>query len=164
MMFESQRDHLKFQLEIFLNKLIEVVCTESQRVTYEHKELALEMVLRLYRIPGFLTQLYLNFDCGMYTSNIFEDLTKMLSKNAFPVTGLYSTHFLSLDALLSVIESIEAQCQRRIGGGVGSRVEEAAAVESASGQGNEERTPEVPVNRCSGHQFAATAVSGSDVG
>ena len=31
MMFENQRDHLKFQLEIFLNKLIEVVCTESQR-------------------------------------------------------------------------------------------------------------------------------------
>lgn len=50
----------------------------------------------------------------MYTSNIFEDLTKMLSKNAFPVTGLYSTHFLSLDALLTVIESIEAQCQRRM--------------------------------------------------
>ncbi len=70
--------------------------------------------MRLYRLPGFLTQLYLNFDCDMYTSNVFEDLTKMLSKNAFPVTGLYSTHFLSLDALLTVVEVIETQCQKRI--------------------------------------------------
>ena len=114
MMFESQRKHLKYQTEIFLNRLIEVVCSEQQKITYEHKELALEIVVRFYRIPGFQTQLYLNFDCDMYTSNIFEDLTKMLSKNAFPVTGLYSTHFLSLDALLTVIESIEAQCQRRM--------------------------------------------------
>ena len=161
MMFESQRDHLKFQLEIFLNKLIEVVCTESQRVTYEHKELALEMVLRLYRIPGFLTQLYLNFDCGMYTSNIFEDLTKMLSKNAFPVTGLYSTHFLSLDALLSVIESIEAQCQRRIGGGVGSSAEGPTVESTIAGkEGHAASSAGPPFNRCSGYQFATTSTTG----
>jgi brefeldin A-resistance guanine nucleotide exchange factor 1 len=116
MMFEHQRRHLKYQLEIYMSRLIEVVCSESQKVTYEHKELALEVIVRYYRIPGFLTQLYLNFDCDMYTANAFEDLTKMLSKNAFPVTGLYSTHFLSLDALLTVIESIEEQCQRRIAG------------------------------------------------
>ncbi len=83
-------------------------------MTYEHKELGLDLIVRLYRLPGFLTQLYLNFDCDMYASNVFEDLTKMLSKNAFPVTGLYSTHFLSLDALLTVVEVIESQCQKRI--------------------------------------------------
>lgn len=52
MMFESQRKHLKYQTEIFLNRLIEVVCSEQQKITYEHKELALEIVVRFYRIPG----------------------------------------------------------------------------------------------------------------
>jgi hypothetical protein len=35
-------------------------------------------------------------------------------QNAFPVAGLYSTHILSLDALLAVIESIEQHCHHRI--------------------------------------------------
>lgn len=30
-------------------------------------------------------------------------------QNAFPVSGLYTTHLLSLDALLTVVESIEAR-------------------------------------------------------
>lgn len=114
-MFATQRKHLKYQLEIFLSRLMEVVNNESNnKITYEHKELVLDMVVRLYKIPDFITQLYVNYDCDMYTHNIFEDLTKMLSKNAFPVTGLYSTQFLSLDALLTVVEAIEKQCQSRI--------------------------------------------------
>jgi len=35
-------------------------------------------------------------------------------QNAFPVAGLYSTHLLSLDALLAVIDSIEQHCHHRI--------------------------------------------------
>jgi hypothetical protein len=35
-------------------------------------------------------------------------------QNAFPVSGLYSTHILSLDALLAVIDSIEQHCHHRI--------------------------------------------------
>merc|ERR1719225_423508 len=72
------------------------------------------MIVRLYKMskPNFITQLYVNYDCDLYTHNIFEDLTKMLSKNAFPVTGLYSTQFLSLDALLTVVAAIEKQCHK----------------------------------------------------
>lgn len=36
------------------------------------------------------------------------------SQNAFPVSGLYSTHLLSLDALLAVIDSIEQHCHHRV--------------------------------------------------
>ena len=108
----TQRKYLKYQLEIFLTRLIDVVSSESQRVTYEHKELVLEMIVRLYKIPGFISQLYLNYDCDMYTHDVFEDLSKMLSKNAFPVTGLYSTHLLSLDGLLTIINAIENQCRK----------------------------------------------------
>ena len=115
LVFATQRKHLKYQMEIFLVKLMEVVNNENNiKITYEHKELVLEMIVRLYKIkPNFITQLYVNYDCDLFTANIFEDLTKMLSKNAFPVTGLYSTQFLSLDALLTVVEAIEKQCQKK---------------------------------------------------
>jgi brefeldin A-resistance guanine nucleotide exchange factor 1 len=94
-------------------RLIDVVNSESQRVTYEHKELVLEMIVRLYKIPGFISQLFLNFDCDMYSQDVFEDLCKMLAQNALPLSGLYSTHLLSLDALLTIINAIESQCREQ---------------------------------------------------
>ncbi len=37
-------------------------------------------------------------------------------QNAFPVSGqLYTTHLLSLEALLTVIDSTEAHCQAKVG-------------------------------------------------
>ncbi|XP_040581498.1 Golgi-specific brefeldin A-resistance guanine nucleotide exchange factor 1 [Lepeophtheirus salmonis] len=112
LIFSFFRRHLKFQLEVFFQKLMDVITSESIKVVYEHKESALDLVVRLYRLPGFITQVYLNYDCDIYTSNIFEDLTKMLSKNTFPLMGLHSTHFLSLDALLAVVDSIEGHCHK----------------------------------------------------
>ncbi|XP_027210756.1 Golgi-specific brefeldin A-resistance guanine nucleotide exchange factor 1 isoform X2 [Penaeus vannamei] len=105
---ESLRSHLKFQVEMFLNKLMEIITSEAPNVSYAHKELGLETIVQLWRIPGFITELFLNYDCDLYASNLFEDLTKMLSKNAFPVQGLYSTNLLSLEALFTVIETIES--------------------------------------------------------
>ncbi|KAG7265233.1 hypothetical protein CRUP_005436 [Coryphaenoides rupestris] len=102
LLFESMRGHLKFQLE-------------NIKMPYEMKETALEALVQLWRIPGFVTDLYINYDCDFYCSNLFEDLTKLLSKNAFPVSGqLYTTHLLSLEALLTVIDSTEAHCQAKV--------------------------------------------------
>lgn len=39
---------------------------------------------------------------------------RLLFQNAFPVSGVYSTHLLSLDALLTIIDSIESHCNSRI--------------------------------------------------
>lgn len=44
------------------------------------KEMALEAIVQLWRIPSFVTELYINYDCDFYCSNLFEDLTKLLSK------------------------------------------------------------------------------------
>ncbi|KRT85265.1 hypothetical protein AMK59_349, partial [Oryctes borbonicus] len=115
LMFESLRTHLKFQLECYLTKLIEIIVSDSVKVTYEHKEIALDNILQMWRIPGLVTELYLNYDCNLYCTNLYEDITKLLAKNAFPVTaGIYNTHLLSLDALLTVIESIETNCNKRL--------------------------------------------------
>lgn len=113
-MFESLRTHLKFQLELYLLKLIEIITSDSLKITYEHKEITLDNIIQLWRIPGFVTELYLNYDCSLYCTNLYEDLTKLLAKNAFPATsGVYHTHLLSLDALLTVIEVIERHCTEK---------------------------------------------------
>nr|XP_057912253.1 Golgi-specific brefeldin A-resistance guanine nucleotide exchange factor 1 isoform X2 [Doryrhamphus excisus] len=115
LLFESMRVHLKFQLEMYLKKLMDIITSENVKMPYEMKELALEALVQLWRIPSFVTELYINYDCDFYCSNLFEDLTKLLSKNAFPVSGqLYTTHLLSLEALLTVIDSTEAHCQAKV--------------------------------------------------
>ncbi|XP_054265993.1 Golgi-specific brefeldin A-resistance guanine nucleotide exchange factor 1-like isoform X2 [Macrosteles quadrilineatus] len=114
LLFESLRTHLKFQLELFLSRLSEIIVSDNSKISFEQKELALECVVQLWRIPGLVTELYLNYDCDLYCPNVYEDLTKLLSKNAFPVTGVYSTHLLSLDALLTIIDTIEHHCNSRI--------------------------------------------------
>ena len=60
------------------------------QISYEIKELAIDNIVSLWSIPNFVTELYLNYDCDLYCSNLFEDLTKTLSKTAFPVTAIYS--------------------------------------------------------------------------
>uniref|UniRef100_A0A8C8RIG0 Golgi-specific brefeldin A-resistance guanine nucleotide exchange factor 1 n=1 Tax=Pelusios castaneus TaxID=367368 RepID=A0A8C8RIG0_9SAUR len=115
LLFESMREHLKFQLEMYIKKLMEIITVETPKMPYEMKEMALEAIVQLWRIPSFVTELYINYDCDYYCSNLFEDLTKLLSKNAFPVSGqLYTTHLLSLEALLTVIDSTEAHCQAKV--------------------------------------------------
>nr|XP_009669649.1 PREDICTED: golgi-specific brefeldin A-resistance guanine nucleotide exchange factor 1 [Struthio camelus australis] len=114
LLFESMREHLKFQLEVYIKKLMEIITVENPKMPYEMKEMALEAIVQLWRIPSFVTELYINYDCDYYCANLFEELTKLLSKNAFPVSGqLYTVHLLSLEALLTVIDSIEAHCQAK---------------------------------------------------
>ncbi|XP_014241483.1 Golgi-specific brefeldin A-resistance guanine nucleotide exchange factor 1 [Cimex lectularius] len=114
LLFESLRTHLKYQLEHYLLKLIEIIVSDSVKASYEHREIALESLVQLWRIPGLVTELYLNYDCALYCPNLYEELTNLLSKNAFPVSGIHNTHLLSLDALLTVIDSIENHCNSRI--------------------------------------------------
>ncbi|CAH1795724.1 unnamed protein product, partial [Owenia fusiformis] len=114
LLFESMRSQLKLQMEMYLNKLMEIIASESIRISYEQRELTLEAMVQLFKIPGLVTEIYLNYDCDLYCSFLFEDLTKLLSKNAFPVSGLFSTHLLCLDALLTVVDSIEQHCHSRI--------------------------------------------------
>uniref|UniRef100_A0A915DUN0 SEC7 domain-containing protein n=1 Tax=Ditylenchus dipsaci TaxID=166011 RepID=A0A915DUN0_9BILA len=110
LLFESLRTHLKFQLESYFLKLNSIITNEQPKIPYELKEMALENLVILWRIPGLVTELYLNYDCGL---NLFEDLTRLLLQNAFPLGALRSTHILSLDALLTVIDTIDHNCATR---------------------------------------------------
>jgi brefeldin A-resistance guanine nucleotide exchange factor 1 len=113
LLFESLRYDLKFQLEHYLIKLTDIIGSENIRVTYEIRELALDNLLQLLRVPGFAAELYINYDCDLYCANIFENITKLLSKNALLAiagTTIYGTQLLSLDALFTIISSIEKSC------------------------------------------------------
>ena len=59
----------------------------SVKDVYGIKEMALECLVVLWRIPGLVTELYLNYDCGLYCSNLFEDLTRLLLQKRFSIGG-----------------------------------------------------------------------------
>ncbi len=80
LLFESLRSHLKLQMEHFFIKLMDIIVSDSNRVSKEQKEMTIDFLLQLLRLPGFPTELYLNYDCSLNCTNLFEDLTKLLSK------------------------------------------------------------------------------------
>jgi brefeldin A-resistance guanine nucleotide exchange factor 1 len=117
-MCDPLRPQLKFQLETYFTSLMSIIGNElvslfrKQLILYfktqfDRKEIALESVVHLFRVPNLVSELYLNYDCGLYCTNLFEDLTKILSDNSFPTAGhILSTHLLSLDAILTVIGQV----------------------------------------------------------
>uniref|UniRef100_A0A1I8MMY3 SEC7 domain-containing protein n=1 Tax=Musca domestica TaxID=7370 RepID=A0A1I8MMY3_MUSDO len=111
LMFESMRGHLKFQLESYLRKLSEIIASDNPKTPYEMRELALDNLLQLWRIPNFVTELYINYDCDLYCSDLFESLTNLLSKYTLSATNaIYNTHILAMDTLISVVDNIESNC------------------------------------------------------
>ena len=111
--FEAQRHALKFQMQIFLTK----VC-EMEYQSYEHKEGVLDTLLQLCRIPHFLMDLYLNFDCSLYCDNLFETVLKFLSTNAYPEDRVLTTHLNALDCLLSIANEIGQRDPHQKGAGL----------------------------------------------
>lgn len=96
-------------MEAFFKKIIEIVSADTTKSIYELKEIhhiALENLVQIFRIPGLCTELYLNFDCDIYCTNVFEELAKLLSKNVVSSTA-YNIHTMSLEAILTIIEAIE---------------------------------------------------------
>lgn len=65
---------------MYLKKLMDIITSENIKMPYETKEMALEALVQLWRIPSLVTELYINYDCDFYCSSLFEDLTKLLSK------------------------------------------------------------------------------------
>lgn len=113
LLFESQRVCLKFHLEFYLNKLTEIIGSENPRTPYEMRELALDNLLQFLRIPSFSAELYINYDCNLYCTNLLEDLVKLLSKNSLSATQqIYTIHQISLDGLLTIVADIERNFQQ----------------------------------------------------
>lgn len=73
------------------------------------REAMVENLGALVRIPSFMAELFVNFDCETDRMDVCMDIIGLLSRNAFPDSATWSTVNvppLCLDALLGFIHSI----------------------------------------------------------
>ncbi|MCJ1313116.1 GDP/GTP exchange factor for ARF [Agyrium rufum] len=73
------------------------------------REAMVESIGTLVRIPSFLAELFVNYDCEVDRGDLCEDMIGLLSRNAFPDSATWSTTNvppLCLDALLGYAQFI----------------------------------------------------------
>lgn len=73
------------------------------------REAMVENVGALVRIPSFMAELFVNYDCEIDRGDVCLDIVGLLSRNAFPDSATWSTVNvppLCLDALLGFVQSI----------------------------------------------------------
>lgn len=75
----------------------------------ETREAMVESIGVLARIPSFMVELFVNYDCEADRADLCEDLVGLLSRNAFPDSATWSTTNvppLCLDSLLGYVQFI----------------------------------------------------------
>lgn len=99
-------------MQVYLQRLVAICLPEDDELArLDRREMALESLVQLLLTPGVAAELFVNYDCDPYCSNLFEDICKMLAKNVYPVAHPTGQHVIALDALLAVLHSIAiAQC------------------------------------------------------
>jgi golgi-specific brefeldin A-resistance guanine nucleotide exchange factor 1 len=73
------------------------------------REAMVESVGALVRMPSFMAELFVNYDCDIDRSDLCSDMVGLMSRNAFPDSATWSTTNvppLCLDALLGYVQSI----------------------------------------------------------
>eukprot|EP00126_Sphaerothecum_destruens_P004315 Sdes_comp18112_c0_seq1m7556 len=128
LVFECLRSKLKIQFEFFINILMTRVKEEHGSSSQGCLLVCFETLLQFCHLPSFFVELYLNYDCNLYCSNLFTNLMNFLSKNSFPTTGLLGDcHLLALDAMLCLIDSMETRCRSERKSREGSNTKSGAA-------------------------------------
>lgn len=112
-LFNSIKDHLKVQLEVFFTS-VHMRIIDSRSCSDEQKELALESLIEFCREPALMLDLYINYDCDVHCTNLFEVLCKSLARNCQAMESadgsLNALTLLCLEGLLAVVESIARRC------------------------------------------------------
>ena len=73
------------------------------------REAMVESLGALIRIPSFMVELFVNYDCDVNRADLCVDLVGLLSRNAFPDSAAWSTANvapLCLDTLLGFVQSV----------------------------------------------------------
>ncbi|RWS07642.1 golgi-specific brefeldin A-resistance guanine nucleotide exchange factor 1-like isoform X2 [Dinothrombium tinctorium] len=101
--FTSLRCHLKYQLEAFIVKLMDIISTGN--APFEYREIALEYLYGFFQhINYFPHELFINYDSDPYASNLLEDVLQLLSKNCFSSANAASTPIQPTTSLFSAIQ------------------------------------------------------------
>ncbi|CAI8597262.1 unnamed protein product, partial [Vicia faba] len=94
------------QDEVF-HILMQFGLSMSPLVLSLQQEVLMEALVDLCRQKTFMLEMFINFDCDITCSNVFEDIANLLSKSAFPVNNpLSSMHILALDGLIAVMQGM----------------------------------------------------------
>ncbi|WOG94114.1 hypothetical protein DCAR_0313407 [Daucus carota subsp. sativus] len=106
-LYHHLRIKLKLQLEAFISSVLLRIAKSKYGASYQQQEVAMETLVDLCRQPTFMSEMYVNYDCDISCSNVFEDLANLLSKSAFPVNRpLSAMHFLALDGICAMIHGM----------------------------------------------------------
>ena len=138
-LFMSIKDHMKVQLEVFLtsvhlrllqHNLTSTSSTNSTSISTSvaKEELALESLLEFCREPALMHDIYVNYDCDVQCTNLFDSIITVLCAKAVPnfiltkksldnipnldskVHKITILHKLALDGVLAVLQSITCRC------------------------------------------------------
>ena len=67
----------------------------------------MQVVLDLCSQPNFIRSIFVNLDCRVERSGVFEDICGHLSKTALPVNApLGSIHINALEGLFSILQTL----------------------------------------------------------
>lgn len=131
-LFTILRGELKFQLEIFMNTIYNVYGrdvkkgdshTSTSPDDFANREAALEIIVQLCSDPIFVVDLYVEYDCDLRCSNLFEKLVEFLNKFSHPMRGPrgnildQSLHFLAMDGLIFILNALELRLDIRLDDG-----------------------------------------------
>jgi golgi-specific brefeldin A-resistance guanine nucleotide exchange factor 1 len=81
-LFQTIRNHLKVPLEVFLTSVHLRILEHS--TSAEEREVALESLLEFCQEPALMKDLYLNYDCDVNCTNLYESICTTLGNVAVP--------------------------------------------------------------------------------
>ena len=98
-LYVSLRKYVKVQLEIFFNNIMTYILKAPAKfVLFEKQELVLEYLIQFFYQPNFISDIFINYDCHLYCTNIFDILTTYLYKvNIFLIFFLIFLSFFFVD-------------------------------------------------------------------
>ncbi|KAL1189627.1 ARF guanine-nucleotide exchange factor GNL1 [Cardamine amara subsp. amara] len=106
-LYLNLRTELKVQLEAFFSCVLLRIAQSKHGSSYQQQEVAMEALVDLCRQHTFMAEVFANFDCDITCSNVFEDVSNLLSKSSFPINGpLSAMHILALDGLISMVQGM----------------------------------------------------------
>jgi len=111
-MFNSVGVHLKVQLEVFFNSM-HLALAESLSSPPLIREMALESLIEFCREPQLIIDLYVNYDCAVQSTNLFERLVKFLFKMSEPGSSMNSFNLQAFEGILAILGALCKEIDRQ---------------------------------------------------
>ncbi|KAK6944992.1 Mon2/Sec7/BIG1-like, HUS domain [Dillenia turbinata] len=107
------RRHVRLQLEAFFSYVLFRIATFGAMPQLQ--EVALEGIINFCRQPTFTMEMYVNYDCDPVCRNVFEEIGKLLCKNAFPAGNTLSClQIQAFEGLIVIIHSIADSIEEEV--------------------------------------------------